>query len=236
MKILVFDTETTGLAKSKTVSKSTTHLWPYVVQFSYIIYDTDTNKITKVYDKIIKLKPYNVISPESTKLHGITHEISESQGILLIEALSEFAIDIDFIDFIVMHNVDFDLSVIKIELLRMIETCHYNNSKSNTMELSTTHTNLNNMLSKIQGLHNLQCTMRASIDLCKIERENSRGKYYKFPTLSELHIKLFDVEPKHLHNSLHDILITLRCFVKMSYNLDIIQLDEEVKELLINII
>lgn len=47
MIILVFDTETTGLPKTKIISYDTLKLWPYIVQFSYIIFDTDTCEIVK---------------------------------------------------------------------------------------------------------------------------------------------------------------------------------------------
>jgi DNA polymerase-3 subunit alpha len=238
MRILVFDAETTGLAKTKTISKTTIHLWPHAVQTSYLIYDTNTNKLEKTYDAIIKLKPYNVISPESVALHGITNEISESQGIPIINAISELLIDIEAIDIVIMHNVDFDLSVIKIELIRLIESCEH---EADLLQFCSTeqlliHGKLVNMLSKFQALNNVRCTMRESVDFCKIERENSRGKYFKFPTLSELHIKLFNIQPQNLHNSFHDILVTLRCFVQKEYNIDIVEVNPEIKKLLINII
>ena len=38
-KIIIFDTETTGLPKTKDALVTSTELWPYIVQFSYIIYD-----------------------------------------------------------------------------------------------------------------------------------------------------------------------------------------------------
>ena len=79
---------------------------------------------------------------------------------------------------------------------------------------------------------NFYCTMKESINLCKIEKENSRGTYYKFPTLTELHKHLFAVEPKHLHNSYHDILCTIRCFIKMKYNQDIVEQNPQFKELI----
>jgi len=227
MKYLVFDTETSDLPKTKIISPEKTHLYPYIVQFSYIIYDQDKNVMIKKFDQIIKLKPYNVISKDSTKFHGITNEISELKGVSLKDVLTEFISDIESIDFIVAHNAGFDLSMVMIELMRMIKE-HETNSIINL--------NLNNQLAKIQGLNNVHCTMRDSVDLCKIEKENSRGKYYKFPTLSELHIKLFMVEPKNLHNSLNDILITLRCFIQMKYNEDIFEKNEQLKQLIIGLL
>ena len=45
MKLIIFDTETTGLPKTKNINIDYLYLWPYIVQFSYIIYDTEINKI-----------------------------------------------------------------------------------------------------------------------------------------------------------------------------------------------
>jgi hypothetical protein len=53
MRIAVFDTETTGLPKSKIINELTLQLWPHIVQFSYIIYDTELKKIIKTVDLII---------------------------------------------------------------------------------------------------------------------------------------------------------------------------------------
>jgi hypothetical protein len=39
MRVLVFDTETTGLPQTKILNPDTLHQWPTIVQFSYIIYD-----------------------------------------------------------------------------------------------------------------------------------------------------------------------------------------------------
>jgi DNA polymerase III epsilon subunit-like protein len=213
MKIIVFDTETSGLPKSKTISPNTIHLWPFIVQFSYIIFDTETNVILKSYDAIVKVKPYNVISQDSIKFHGITQEISELKGINLDKILDEFMRDLENADMIVAHNVEFDLNMLRVEMLRL-------GGDTENMKLC------------LDKKNNFYCTMQESVDLCKIEKENSRGKYYKFPTLSELHKHLFAVEPKHLHNSFHDILCTTRCFIKMKYNQDIVEQNPQFKELI----
>ena len=47
MKFIVYDTETTGLPQSKFVKPSLTELWPYIVQFSYIMYDSESNCLEK---------------------------------------------------------------------------------------------------------------------------------------------------------------------------------------------
>lgn len=220
MKIIVFDTETTGLPKSRTITPNTLHLWPFIVQFSYIIFDTDTNTILKSYDSIIKLKPYNVISEDSIEFHGITQEISAAKGINIDTVLFTFINDLNNADMIVAHNVEFDLNMIRVELLRL---------EQGALDLKL---ELELRKAMFEDQTNYYCTMRESVDLCKIEKENSRGTYYKFPTLTELHKHLFAVEPKHLHNSFHDILCTIRCFIKMKYNQDIVEQNPQFKKLI----
>ena len=73
--------------------------------------------------------------------------------------------------------------------------------------------------------------MQESIDLCNIIATNSRGTYVKYPKLVELYIKLFGAPPvDSLHNSRHDILATLRCFLKMRFQYDQEQEEKEEEE------
>lgn len=222
MNVLILDTETSGLSNSKNVKPETVHLWPFIVQFSYIIINLETYEIVKLYDSIVKVKSYNVISEESIKLHGITNEISLLKGQSKNAVLTEFCNDIENVDLIVAHNMNFDLSVVKVEMMRLISEEKDQNKKQQFEQ----------NLDKISKLTNLYCTMQESIDLCKIEKENSRGKYFKFPSLLELHKKLFNKEPKNLHNSLNDILITLRCFIKMKHDIDIVEVNSEIKDMI----
>jgi hypothetical protein len=58
--------------------------------------------------------------------------------------------------------------------------------------------------------------------LCNIKALDKFGKeYLKYPKLIELHQKLFNTSPNNLHNSFNDILVTLRCFIKLKHNLDL---------------
>jgi DNA polymerase III epsilon subunit-like protein len=215
MRVLVFDTETTGLPKSKIMNPDTLNLWPHIVQFSYVIYDTILNDIVETSDSIVKLKDEISIPEDSTKIHGITNESSRKNGINVEVILNEFFCNLRNVDLLVGHNVSFDINMIKVELLRFIY-----DTKSNISENEVKEYKYN--LHYLTNYKNICCTLQESIDLCNIKAIDKFGKeYIKFPKLLELHEKLFESIPNNLHNSFNDILVTLRCFMKLKYDIDL---------------
>jgi DNA polymerase III epsilon subunit-like protein len=214
MKVLIFDTETTGLPKTKIISPDTLDLWPYIVQISYIIYDTSINIITDDYNHIIRIPETISISNQSSSIHGITDEISRKKGVHINEILLDFFYNLKNVDMVVGHNVEFDINIVRVELLRLI------------CEKNIPHKELNSQKHNLYFITNLQnvfCTMRESVEFCNIQATDKSGKpYLKFPKLTELHQKLFNSTPNNLHNSMVDILVTLRCFIKMKYDMDIL--------------
>ena len=66
--------------------------------------------------------------------------------------------------------------------------------------------------------------MEKGTRICKILTTNQRtgNKYYKWPKLIQLHKKLFNTEPKNLHNSLTDIYVTLRCYYFIENGIDLL--------------
>ena len=80
MKILVFDTETTGLPDGYNVPYQQSSRWPHIVQFSFILYDLEKNKIISESDFIIDVPDDVTISEKSIEIHGITKKISRNQG------------------------------------------------------------------------------------------------------------------------------------------------------------
>lgn len=219
MKLLVFDTETTGLPKTRKLNMYSLNFWPYIVQFSYIIFDDVTNRILKVKDYIIKVPDNIIISEESIQIHGITNEISQSKGVDMKDAFDEFMLDFENVDMIIAHNLEFDLNMLKAEIMRKIEYELIYFEK----ELYKDYFNI------IENSKKCLCTMQESIDLCGIQAINTRGTYIKFPKLSELHYKLFNNIPNNLHNSLNDVLVCLRCYCKLHNKIDILDKNVELK-------
>jgi DNA polymerase-3 subunit alpha len=223
MLILVFDTETTGLPKSKIINKDVLHLWPYIVQFSYIIFDTEFKTLIKMKDCIIRVPDFITISEEVSKIHGITNDISLTKGVNIVDVLNEFFVDFSSVDYIVGHNVSFDLNMIRAELNRVIINAN------DVEQLSEFQTHL----SRVNTTTNIYCTMKESIALCAIQTKDKFGRSYnKFPKLIELYQKLFNVTPNNLHNSLNDVIVCLRCFMKLKYDNDIVEYSEDVKRLI----
>lgn len=189
-------------------------LWPYIVQFSYVIYDTILNDIVLSSDAIIRLQDEIIIPEDSIKIHGITNEISQKNGINIHLILNDFFRNLRDIDLLVGHNVSFDINMIKVELLRLI----YESNSISENEVNVYKYNLD----FLTNYKNIFCTLQESIDLCDIKAIDKFGKKYtKFPKLLELHQKLFDSKPNNLHNSFNDILVTLRCFMKLKNNIDL---------------
>lgn len=178
---LFFDTETTGLPKKWKASVSDLNNWPRLVQIAWQQYDGQGKKITEK-DYIIKPDGFT-IPHEASRIHGISTERANNEGVDLDKVLEEFMQLIDESNVLVAHNMDFDEKIIGAEFLRE---------------------------GKKSGLFHTErlCTMKASTDYCKLP-----GNYgFKWPKLSELHIKLFNEDFEEAHNAAVDITACAKCF------------------------
>lgn len=225
MKIIIFDTETTGLPKSRQSLVTNTEEWPHIVQFSYIIYELTTNQIEVVSDHIIKLEEDINIPEESSKIHGITKEISNEKGVSIKEVIDRFIVDLSDCELLIAHNLEFDMNVLIVELIRM-------NRYAELLEDNVSINFNNTAYEKIINIKKY-CTMKETEKKCNIKAVSQTGKEYtKYPTLGELHYYLFRSYPKNLHNSLNDILICLRCFYMLQKKEDICTINIEIKQML----
>lgn len=218
MKILVFDTETTGLPE-KDASIYDFEKWPYIIQISAILYDLSTNQTT-IYDNYIKIDNSIIIPPESYKIHKLTHEFLNKNGIHIIPALREFNNLLYKCDIVIGHNISFDKKLVFVECLRHKIRQYFTQFRG-----------------KQQIRKSEYCTMKKSTNICKLSVISKRtGKpFRKTPSLLELYMFLFPESeiPKDLHNSLVDILITFRCYMKLEYDTDIIEINKKTKNLFI---
>jgi hypothetical protein len=213
MKILVFDTETSGLPPKfvRSLTMDNANVFPYIVQFSYMIYNTETNKIEKIQDSIIKIPSFIDISQDSVNIHGITKEMCNTKGIDIMSLLYKFEEDVNNCNLVIGHNIEFDLKMIYSELYRRVLE-----SKETEQEYWKFYKKLASYSKKFD------CSMKRGKKLCNLKTISMTGReYIKYPTLSELHENLFGYVPKNLHNSLNDCIVSLRCYYKLKYKEDI---------------
>jgi DNA polymerase-3 subunit alpha len=201
MKFCIFDTETTGLPKGYNAPWYKYECWPHIVQMSWLVYDTDAGCIIDDKDRIVRIDPNIEMTAGSIEKHGITREISLASDYTIKDVLMEFGHAITGCDIIVAHNIHFDKNVVKSEYGR---------------------NNLHNYMDLYRGIK--FCTMKKSIEVCKIKRVSKNGKSYnKWPTLEELHHHFFRNNPTNLHNSLVDIFVCFRCFYKLKFDRDVLR-------------
>ncbi len=181
MNYLFFDTETTGLPKNFKASYRDIDNWPRIVQLSWLVSDGVDVKMES--DNIIKV---DFPIPEvSSNIHGITNKVSEQKGRPLVHVLSEFLNDINNVDVLVCHNLNFDLAVLQSELVRA---------------------EMNPEIAK-----KMFCTMRSAVDFCKLPGNYG----YKWPKLEELYKICFNETLMNAHDAMVDVKATHRCFSKL---------------------
>ena len=178
---LFFDTETTGLPKNWKAPLTDLNNWPRLVQLAYLFYDKNGNKISGG-DFIIKPDGFK-IPIEVTKIHGISTERANAEGIALLQVLQDFQALVSKAEYLVAHNINFDEKIVGAEFLR------------------------NKMTNSIAPKNKI-CTMQSTTNFCALN-----GPYgYKWPKLSELHYKLFKTGFEEAHNAAVDINATAKCF------------------------
>ena len=180
-KILFFDIETTGLPTSFSIKPSKTEHWPHIVEIAWIISDYDSDVALKEKRFIVKPEGYQ-IPVESSRIHKITHKKAELEGVSVNFVIKEFLNDLETCNVLVAHNIEFDKNVIAAELYRQ---------------------NINpKILNKLLEF----CTMKTFTEFCAIPQ---RGGYdYKWPTLNELHQKVFGVKMNKSHSAIACLLYT----------------------------
>ncbi len=142
----------------------------------------DSGNMITEQDYIIKPEGFS-IPAEAAQVHGISTEQAEKEGVALDKVLEEFSGLIGTSDYLVAHNMSFDEKIIGAEFLRKkIESRLFESEKI--------------------------CTMKSSTQYCQIP-----GNYgYKWPKLSELHMKLFDTDFDEAHDARVDITACAKCF------------------------
>jgi len=215
--VLVFDVETSGLLPKKDKTNPNhipVEAYPHILQLSYAKYDISTNQLVETYDTYIKVKKEVEISDTITALTGITRRHC-NKGSSIMDAISQFYQAYITSDVIVAHNIDFDKKMILVELERNRQEFIQNSPECMTI--------FNSTYEELNGVEHY-CSMRKGTVITNImvpSKYPGKPPSLKWPRLNELYAKLFDGETVDgLHNAMVDVLVCLRCYMKMRHNTD----------------
>ena len=184
---LIFDTETTGLPRNYNAPITDTDNWPRCIQIAWQLHDEFGNLIENQ-DYLVKPEGFN-IPYDAERIHGISTELAEEQGIGLAEVLEKFNIVLSKSKFVVGQNIGFDLNIMGCEFHRL---------------------GVENRMAQLPVLDT--CT-EVTADLLKLP--GGRGGRFKLPNLTELHQYLFGEPFSEAHNATADVEATTRCFLQL---------------------
>lgn len=242
VKILVFDTETTGLdpvsldLKERRISYATKEefnkglvtgpienayntyweqiipAWPYITQLSYILYDTDDPRGAKIFDKYIHLPEHVIISAESS---AITH-IYRSHADALNKGVNPDTPGLIFLDQTPVTNIFLAIGEFMHDFSTADVVVGHNVEFDKKMILAELK-RLNQVeeFGAILLSEDFVCTMMKTINVCK--KKVPGKEYFKFPRLTEAYETLFGYAPTGdaLHNAIIDVVVCLRVFCKL---------------------
>ena len=183
---LFFDTETNGLPNNWKAPVTDTDNWPRVTQLAWQVYDEDGELIREVCS-LIKPEGWTIPKEDFFIENNMSTERCEKEGVHLIDILEDFVEQVDNADYLIAHNMAFDEKVIGAEMIRK--------------ELS------------FRQEPNKLCTMQESTNYCKMQP--FRYGTYKWPTLLELHTKLFDEGFDGAHDALADVKACAKSFFEL---------------------
>jgi PAS domain S-box-containing protein len=203
-KYLILDTETTGLIPKQVSESSNPTNLPRVIQIAWLLFDAEGKLINSQNRYLRQEMPIPV---ESTRIHGIDDASILQKGEKPAHVWNDFIKDLENCDYLVAHNIDFDIPIIESELNRL----HIENPFAGKRKV---------------------CTMKLGKPICKIPAEDGNG--YKYPALDELYFMCFhggitSLVIEGLHDAWVDAAITSKIFLRLLLSQQI-TLDDSVEQ------
>lgn len=183
MKILVFDTETTGFIDKKTTDLK---LQPYIIQFAWIFWEIKNWEFIELSRINQIIKPKIPIPYWSSQVHHI-YDIDVKNSPSIEDCIDWFIDLINKSDIVIWHNIEYDEDMLKLELKRLWKEYDYKPKQ-------------------------ILCTMKQTVDFCKLPWNWDR---YKYPKLWELYKKLFWEYFIWAHDAIVDVEATLKVFMEL---------------------
>lgn len=182
--VLFFDSETTGILERSWNWDTDFDKYPHVVQLAWM-------HGCKVETHIIRPDGWE-IPQETVDVHGITTEYALEHGEPFASVVDMFIQDCHDAGLICGHNIYFDTSIIKANILRELGREYYD---ANDVE---------NALYKGKRIDTMRPTMKW------VDARMANGRL-KFPNLSELYSRCFPGESFPAHDALEDVKAVAKC-------------------------
>lgn len=155
MKILVFDTETTGFMDKKNPGLENQ---PHIIQFAGIIGTiSEGGKFIEEKRINILVHPGISIPYAASQVHHI-YDIDVQDAPKIEEKIEEILSYINEVDAIIGHNIEYDQDMVQLELRRLEKLYLYQPKQ-------------------------IICTMKTTVDFCAIQGNGERFKYPKLGEL-----------------------------------------------------
>ena len=190
---LLFDVSTNGKPKNWKAHFTDTFSWPKLTHISWLLYDKK-GELTEEGDYLISATGFE-LDPTSLRMSGLTEDMLAEHGVPVREALEAFDKTLSNTIYTFAFNLQYNENVVLAEFYRA------------------------NMEQKLTQTERF-CLMRESTYFCKIR---GRDGGYKWPTLTELHAKLFNGTYEGQGNAKKDVMAISRCFNRL---LNLGQLDD----------
>src|SRR6056297_144736 len=171
---LVFDCSAAGRPKNWKAYPTDTFSWPRLIHLAWILFDDKYKKIESGND-IVSPENYE-LTPEIEKFSHVTQKRAEEEGKPLKDVLNNFSKAVDKAEVVFAHNLRFNENVVLAEFHRM------------------------NMPQRL-AVSESYCIMQESTYFCKIV---GKGGKLKWPTLSELHQRVFGKPYNNPNDAFHD--------------------------------
>lgn len=204
IKVLIYDTETTGLPLKWIPAEEDLNNWCNMLQLGAVLFELDLDKIDEpnygnprpIYSINTLIQPVRKgkeipIHPKAEAVHGISVEKCYAEGnmletvLFILQGLHMEA------DVAICHNRNFDRNVYVSEMLNL------------------------GFKAKAKSGQKQFCTMKFTTPILKLE-----GRYnsYKFPKLEELYEYLFEKsmhDTHKAHDAMGDVEATKECFLEL---------------------
>lgn len=190
-RFLFFDTETTGVPRDRRTNYTNTRNWPRVVQIAWVVFGGDGRE--HVAEEFLVRPDGFTIPSAAVRVHGITTRRAREDGAAIEHVMEQFLPAVESAGAgLVAHNLEFDRNVIGAELHR----------------LGLARPDIERNLFRTPAY----CTMEGSTAYCRIP--GTRGRL-KWPTLEQLHRRLFGTGVDGAHGALADVRACARCFFRL---------------------